>query len=262
MKVAKIPTMYSFLTLKHFLAIRGTRFLYFASLSYAYSFTTHTIQINKELVHLEKLRNEELQKRNQLEKEILISNLNYLRYQIQPHFLFNTLSFIYTQVMKCSQSASRSVMLLSDIMRYALHDHDDGKTALETEVQHIHNLIEIHQLRFNNSLYIEFEPENDYAFKYRRIVPMLLITFVENLFKYGDVNDPEHPATIKIDVLDDELHFHTFNKKKTSATNMISSGIGLVNVKKRLDLAYGNNKYQLLIDDKDEFYTVDLTLKL
>ena len=91
---------------------------------------------------------------------------------------------------------------------------------------------------------------------------MLLITFVENLFKYGDVNDPLHPAKIKVNFLEDELHFHTYNRKKTGVTNMISSGIGLANVKKRLALAYGNNKYQLLIDDKDEFYTVDLTLKL
>lgn len=129
MKRTNIPTVYAISSVKQYLALRLTRFVYFISVSYAYSFAAHTIQINKELVQLEKLRNEELQKRSLLEKEVLISNLNYLRYQIQPHFLFNTLSFIYTQVMKCSQSASRSVMLLSDIMRYALHDPDDGKTV-------------------------------------------------------------------------------------------------------------------------------------
>ncbi|MVT09792.1 sensor histidine kinase [Chitinophaga tropicalis] len=262
MATVHIATMYAISSMREFVILRLIRFIYFISISYGYTLAINAIHAERNMRRLEQARNEESQKRIQLEKEVLLSNLSYLRYQIQPHFLFNTLSFIYTQVFKCSKEASRSVMLLSDIMRYALHNPEDGKTSLEKEIQHIRNLIEIHQLRFNDRLYINFECDEDPAMKYMRILPMLLITFVENLFKYGEVNDPNHPAVIKINIHDDTMHFHTSNRKIPVSSAMISGSIGLANVKKRLDLEYGPTRYNLQINNLEEHYALDLTLKL
>jgi len=259
----EIPTLYTIQTIKSFILLRVFRFIYFISLSYGYYLALNTIAKERQLRKLDKLRIEESRRQASLEKEILSTELSYLRYQIHPHFLFNTLSFIYTQVRTVSATASKSVMLLSDIMRYALDNHDEeGKVELEREIQHIINLVEIHQLRFNNELYTEIKIGEPVEFKFRRIAPLLLITFVENAFKYGDLQDAAHPLQVNIYMNDGQLHFFIRNKKKVPFPSGISGGIGLANVKKRLNLMYNNDQYNLDIEEDSNLYTVTLNLNL
>lgn len=258
-----IPVMYTSKPFKVFVLLRIFRFVYFISLSYGYYLALATIRTERKLRKIDKVRIAETQKKTFLEKEILSTELSYLRYQIHPHFLFNTLSFIYTQVRSHSQTAAKSVMLLSDIMRYALDNHDDeGKVELEREIQHILNLIEIHQLRFNNELYTQIQISDAVGFKFRRIAPLLLITFVENAFKYGDLQDPAFPLMIRICMHDGHLQFFIQNKKKAPSATITSGGIGLANIKKRLSLMYSNDQYQLDIKDDSNLYTVNLNLNL
>ncbi len=257
-----IQTVYSVRNPKEFIIWRLFRFIYFISLSYAYYLAVNTIRTERRLRKMNEEKVEETKIKARLEKEILSTELDYLRYQIHPHFLFNTLSFIYTQVIDLSKDAAQSVMLLSDIMRYALHHNEGGKVELEQEVQHIRNLLDIHQLRFNHRLSIQLELNDTAQFKYRRIAPLMLITFVENALKYGELQEPENPLTIRIGFEDNQLYFYTRNKKKINQQQMVSGGVGLANIKRRLSLLYAPDDYSLDIEESAYFYIVNLKINL
>jgi LytS/YehU family sensor histidine kinase len=132
-----------------------------------------------------------------LEKALLATENAYLKSQINPHFLLNTLNFLYNSVSKLSEKIADSVMTLSDIMRYALTNADeDGKVKLESEIEHISNFIKLNQARFNQRLCIELLMEGDP--EGLRIIPLVLITLAENVFKYGDLLSESYPAKINI----------------------------------------------------------------
>jgi len=194
----------------------------------------------------------------QLEIEKIHANYNFLKAQINPHFLHNTLNFLYAKSLPFSPELSEGILTLSEIMRYALGENNikDGKAALKDEIEHMRNIIKIHQLRFENNLQVNFEVNG--IVNGAAIIPFVLITIVENAFKHGNVKSAEHPIEIKLIVEHNSLHFYCHNKKKTGPRER-STGIGLDNIKKRLDLAYGN-QYNLNIEDDTEFYTTQLTI--
>ncbi|GAA4310771.1 sensor histidine kinase [Compostibacter hankyongensis] len=265
MRSQKIETFYPIYKESSFVLIRIFRMCYFLTLSYAYWFATYTIKKERQIRKLEEIRSEEVKQRDKLEKDMLRSELDHLRYQINPHFLFNTLSFIYTQVYNCSSDAARSVLLLSDIMRYALDNKTrDGKVPVIKEIQHIRSLIEINQLRFGNRLQIFFEVKDEQLLQYRRIVPLVLITFVENAFKHGDLQDTRQPLVMKIALKDERLYFFSRNKKKIPPAPGTGTNIGLENVKKRMALIYGPEGFHLQLDNDPEtpFYQVELTINV
>ncbi len=143
-------------------------------------------------------------------------------------------------------------------MRYALSEGNakDGKAPLRDEIEHMRNVIKIQQLRFSNKLNVQFDVEG--VVNGATIIPFVLITLVENAFKHGDLKSDENPIIIKLDIDSKQLKFYCHNKKKTGAKEL-STGIGLDNIKKRLDLAYGND-YKFLIKNEAEFYTTELTI--
>ncbi|MDN5284292.1 MAG: yehU 6 [Mucilaginibacter sp.] len=255
-----LPNAWYTNSIKDFVVLRLFRFVYFMSVSYTYWLFNYKINTERNLLKLEKKRVAELERTALIEKEKLRSELNYLRLQLNPHFVFNTLSFIYTEVIKHSEKASKSVMLLSDIMRNAFKDPDpEGMIPLEDEIQQIQNLIEIHQLRYNKRMYINMETPDVENLKNVKIIPFILITFVENAFKYGTFLDQNHPFHIKIAVQDNSILFFMKNKKKETKTNIESNGVGLANVTKRLKIAYPE-QHSLDIIDEPLFYTIDLKI--
>lgn len=192
----------------------------------------------------------------QLEVEKSQANLNFLKAQINPHFLHNTLNFLYAKSLPYSTELSEGILTLSDIMRYALGPAaKDGKVALKDEIEHVRNVIKINQLRYSNNLNVGFDVNG--VVNGAMIVPFILITIVENAFKHGDLKSQEHPIQIRLDV-NNGLHFFCRNKKKAGPKE-ISTGIGLENIKKQLDLTYGRN-YSLDVKDEAEFYTTELTI--
>lgn len=195
----------------------------------------------------------------QLEKEKSEANLNFLKAQINPHFLHNTLNFLYAKSLPYSPELSEGILTLSDIMRYALSEGNarEGKAPLKDEVEHVRNVIKINQLRFDNKLNVNFEVTG--VVDGVMIISFVLITIVENAFKHGDLKKQEHPIDIKLNVDGDKIFFYCLNKKKTGPKEL-STGVGLENIKTRLDLAYGEN-YSLVIKDETEFYTVELTIE-
>lgn len=215
------------------------------------------------MAYLTYLRDEKKQRKileaqkMQLEVEKSQANLNFLKAQINPHFLHNTLNFLYAKSLPYSPELSEGILTLSDIMRYALGPAaKDGKVMLKDEIEHMRNVIKINQLRFSNNLHVNFDVNG--VVNGAAVIPFLLITLVENAFKHGDLKSPDNPITIKLDVNNDILHFYCRNKKKAGPKE-ISTGIGLDNIKKQLDLTYGRN-YVLHVADEAEFYTTELTI--
>ena len=222
------------------------------------------IGLNLLVAYLVYLRDEKKQRKIleaeklQLEIEKSHANFNFLKAQINPHFLHNTLNFLYAKSLPYSPELSEGILTLSDIMRYALNEANikDGKAALKDEIEHLRNVIKIHQLRFSNNLQVNFEVAG--VINGTTIIPFVLITIVENAFKHGDLKNAEHPIDIKLTVGQNSILFYCRNKKKTGPKEL-STGIGLDNIKKRLDLAYGN-QYTLNIKDESAFYTTQLII--
>ena len=193
----------------------------------------------------------------QLEVEKSQANFNFLKAQINPHFLHNTLNFLYAKSLPYSSELSEGILTLSEIMRYALGPAaKDGKVLLKDEIEHVRNVIKINQLRFSNNLSVQFDVSG--VLNGAKIVPFVLITLVENAFKHGDLKSADAPIAIKLSIGDGIMRFNCRNKKKAGPKEL-STGIGLDNIKKQLDLTYGKD-YLLNIKDEAEFYTTELTI--
>jgi two-component system, LytTR family, sensor kinase len=226
-------------------------FIFVTAFAYALAYITYLRDSRKR----EKILEEQ---KLQLEIEKSQANFNFLKAQINPHFLHNTLNFLYAKSLPYSEELSEGILTLSDIMRYALSEGNakDGKAPLKDEIEHVRNVIKINQLRFSNNLRVDFQVEG--VVNGAQIIPFVLITLVENAFKHGDLKSMEDPISIRLTVSANSLHFTSRNKKK-SGPKELSTGIGLDNIRKRLDLAYGKNYSFRVIEDAD-FYTTDLTI--
>lgn len=244
---------------KLFLAQSVWRVGYYSLLSLGYFFAINFIKIEKKRRKLSDLKSQRLILLRDMERELMLAELNNLKSQINPHFLYNSLNFFYSQIYPLSEKTADGILLLSNIMRYALKEGEvNGKVMLEDEVEHLYSYILMNQLRFDNQLQIKFEVKG--VVKYRMIIPLILITFVENCFKYGDLHSPEHQVVIRLEISDDQLLFFTFNKKQ-HGLKPPSSGIGLANIKRRLDLSYGD-QYSLELTNDPDFYTSKLIINL
>jgi len=200
--------------------------------------------------------NERIQR--DLENQRLSAELAFLKSQINPHFLFNSLNSIYSLAYQRSETTPEAILKLAEIMRYMLYDCNDNKVDLVKELQYLQNYIDLQKIRFANKAYIDFKVEG--KVDTQQIVPLLLVAFVENAFKHGVANNPLTPIRLLIDVEESHLHFYIQNKKHTNNRDE-SGGIGLNNVKRRLDLLY-KGKYNLDIRDEADTYTVELSLVL
>ena len=193
-----------------------------------------------------------------LENQRLTAELSFLKSQINPHFLFNSLNSIYSLAYQKSDTTPEAILKLSEIMRYMLYECNDHKVELTKELQYLQNYIDLQKIRFGNKAFINFEVNGEV--NNQHIVPLLLISFIENAFKHGVANDPLSPILLKINLSDGHLYFFVQNKKH-SHNRDASGGIGLINVKRRLDLLYAG-KYNLEIRDEADTYTAQLSLVL
>lgn len=209
------------------------------------------------------LINKEREKTN-LEKERLQLEYAYLKSQINPHFLYNVLNWFYAKSLGASEQLSNGILYLADIMGYIIkHEKDqdeEGKISLSKEINQIQNIIEINQLRFDNKLNIHFRKDGD--FENIKIIPFVLITLVENAFKHGKLSGNGEPIEI---ILTHSIHNHSIvlfvKNQKADYLNEYSTGIGLDNIRKRLDLVYGKC-YCLSINEDTHNYAVTLSINL
>jgi two-component system LytT family sensor kinase len=200
--------------------------------------------------------NERIQRN--LETQRLSAELAFLKSQINPHFLFNSLNSIYSLAYQRSETTPDAILKLSEIMRYMLYECNDNKVDLAKELQYLQNYIDLQKIRFGENAYIDFKVGGDV--ENQQIVPLLLIAFIENAFKHGVANDPQTPICLLIEIKASQLHFYIQNKKHSNNRDS-SGGIGLNNVKRRLNLLYPQ-KYKLTINDEAQTYTCELHLTL
>jgi len=193
-------------------------------------------------------------------KEKAEAELKYLRNQIQPHFLFNTLNNIYGLVLSDDkQAASDTIVAFSNLLSYMLYESNVAFVPLEKELHHLETYIELEKLRYRKRLTVNYDKEINQ--KETKIAPLLLIPLIENAFKHGPAKEKGASfISIALKVDSDKLTFIVENSyKKQKSTSSIRSGIGLENVKKRLELLY-SGRHSLAIDDMDSTFSVSLTL--
>ena len=188
------------------------------------------------------------------------SEIDLLKSQVNPHFLMNTLNNLYSLVYQGSKNAEDAILKLSDLMRYMLYDTKAEYVSLEKEIKYLHSFIELQLLRFTHKDFIEFEIKGDPSGKL--IAPMLLVPFVENAFKHGNKNLQGLGIKINMIIEENRLAFNVTNMKASKSADKINeSGIGLSNIKKRLEFQYAG-KHELKINDGPELFEARLTIDL
>ncbi len=200
------------------------------------------------------------QKTLTLQKEKLEAELNQLRNQVHPHFLFNTLNNLYSLIIKKSDLAETAVLKLSGLMRYMLYEANVTEVLLSKEIEYLKNFVDLERLRFDSRTDISFSTEID---KDYHISPFLLIPFVENAFKHGTGSNNNSWIVIGIHVKNKNLIMQVENAKQIEKNQKANfeGGIGFDNVKKRLELLYPNS-HSLHTEDNGMSYEVILKLNL
>ena len=195
------------------------------------------------------------------ENEHLKTELTFLRSQVSPHFMFNVLNNMVALARKKSDLLEPSLIKLSSLLRYMLYETDEEKVLLEKEIEYLQSYIDLQIQRFGSKVKVNVSLQ-DFDSSYF-IEPMLLIPFVENAFKHGTGLIQNAEITIKLKARNNVLEFMVVNQFDSSAQEIKdkTSGIGLQNVKRRLNLLY-KNQHTLSICDKDNKYIVSLQLNL
>ncbi len=185
------------------------------------------------------------------------AELSFLKAQINPHFLFNTLNNIYALSVTNSEHTSESIMKLSNIMRYVTDDVTENFVSLQSEVDCIHDYIDLQKLRLGNKTRLDFTSTGD--FSHKKIAPLVLMTFIENVFKYGISNHKTSVIIIRVTAEGGKLRLFCqntiFDKDKPSTRK----GIGITNTKQRLQLIYPD-RHKLDVKAKDNLFTVNLEI--
>ncbi len=208
------------------------------------------------------------EKKQRLEKENIALELDFLKSQINPHFLFNTLNSVYSRTVDVSEEASELVLKLADLMRYSLYRTREEKVLLADELKYIENYIDLERFRYHEALDISFDIDG--SIQGYRIAPLLLIPLVENAFKHGTGKKEDEKPFVRISAVieDDTLFFSVENslsdriKNSTLPDKVVrDGGLGIETLKRRLDLLYPSS-YHLTIEAFDDRYEVMLQISL
>jgi len=182
--------------------------------------------------------------------------LKYLKMQIHPHFLFNTLNTMYGLALKKAEQTPDMILKLSNLLDYLLYETEKPLVPISEEIEHIKDYIALEKMRFNDTLHVTMDVK--LASENRTIAPMLLLPFVENSFKHGSIKNGVLEIYIEIKATLEVVHFKI--KNSNSHPTAAQGGIGLENIKKRLELLYPD-KHKLAIATNDDDFVVNLELK-
>ncbi|MEA5457985.1 histidine kinase [Arcicella sp. LKC2W] len=205
---------------------------------------------------------EEREKNAILAKEKAQAEMAFLRSQINPHFMFNTLNMIYSKVRAASKEAGDIVIEFADMMRYATSTKlQENEVDLRGELDFVQQYLSLHKQRNQQNAHIDYDEEG--YFSSHRVVPMVLITLVENGIKHGLIDDPNFPLKIRASLIDDVFVFIVHNLKNGHSDQIMdkgNTGIGIKNIIKRLDAVYKSDCYSLDSEDGEEDYIVTFTV--
>lgn len=203
-------------------------------------------------------KDKELQLKLEFQKKLTEMELQLLKSQLNPHFYFNTLNNLYGLSMIAPVKAPEAILKLSDIMEYVIYDCRSEKVTLENELKFIRSYVDLERLRYDREEAIQLDVVTDH--QSYEISPLLLIQFIENAFKHGmEQGSPDRFLNIRIEVADGVLHY--FSENSVVARPRETGGVGLENVRKRLDMLY-HDKHTLTLIPSDERYIVNLEVHL
>lgn len=201
----------------------------------------------------EVFRREKDQATRLLTQEKTQAELAFLKTQINPHFLYNTLNYLYAEAYAVSEPLAGAVLRLSDLMRYMLHEGPDGQVDLHKEVEYLENFLALHRLRFEDNFFVNFRRQGPVGGQ--RVAALLLIPFVENALKHGVVNRPDQPVDICLALpAPGRLRFEVRNRIGPHQRDA-TTGIGLANLRRRLALLYPGRHALHVQNDGTEHYT-------
>lgn len=203
----------------------------------------------------------QLQKRMaEVAKEKAEAELNFLKAQINPHFLFNSLNAVYFLIDKKNIQAREALHKFSEMLRYQLYECGDNRIPIEKEIGFLKDYVDLQQLRVNENTSIEFSCGKEV--QQFSIEPLLLIPFVENSFKHlSHFSNKQNEVQINLSRQNGSMHFSVYNTTEEKKEAQKSGGIGLVNVQKRLELLYPG-KHKLEVKERDGWFGVELNLSL
>ena len=193
------------------------------------------------------------------EKAKADAELSYLKAQINPHFLFNTLNSIYALAIVKSDRTANAVVKLSGMMRYVLSDMGADYVPLDKEISYIADYIELQKIRVEGSVKLQYEIVGSQTGK--KIAPLILMPFIENAFKYGVNSEEDARISIAIAIGENELYMRVENNKVKAMEGVEKTGVGLDNTRSRLSILYPN-KHTLQIDDDEQTFLVLLKIDL
>ncbi len=221
-------------------------FLFLVNLGFAFTFF-----INKKQIH-------DLNYQLDKEKFLMLKDFIFLKNQLNSHTTYNFLNYCYSLIQNKSINGAKSIELFSDMLRYTSSIKSEQKVDLESELTYISNYIELKTL-LSSSMHIDFsctgKPKN------HKIIPRILITYIENAIKHGITNNPLEPVIIKLDITKNILKLFVKNRAKKDIKNIRNSGTGIQYVMNLLKLLY-SNRFELNIDTNNSIYEVNLKLIL
>ena len=194
-----------------------------------------------------------------LQKEKINAELSSLKSQINPHFLFNTLNSIYALAVKGDEKTADAVINLAGLMRYMIKEAHGDRISLQKELDYLTNYVELQKSRLRETAVVSLNIKGQAGTL--EIAPLILITFVENAFKYGINPDMESRISIDIGIHDGILDLSVFNTKVVISSLDLSTGIGLDNTRSRLEKLY-YKRHRLEINDEKDYYTIFLSIQL
>lgn len=239
-------------------AYRAVYFILFAT---GYYYILNYFKERKRAEEKEKERLMVIIENQRIYADLIKSQHAHLKAQINPHFLFNTLNFIYTNTRKTAPEAAEAIMALSEIMRYSIEEvKDHAQSALVEELEQVENLIKLHQIKANHGLNIALKYDEE-ELERIQIIPLLVMTLAENMFKHGELGQKDCPATIELSFSEGVLNIVTRNRVSLHQAHT-SHHIGLSNVRKRLKSAYGKNARLDTFVTEDQYFHAQLVIEL
>lgn len=235
---------------------RGSFFLLFST---GYYFLKRFIKEKTEKSRIEKQRFQMLLDKEKMEKELAMSKNAFMKAQINPHLLFNTFEFVHQKLSAHSPDDAKVMLYLSDMMRFAANtQHNEGFVNLSEEISQCENLIALHHIT-QGAIYIELAsaPDLDEI----KLIPLVLLTILENMFKHGNLNDVENKATIAVYTFDGKLRIESRNLPRLIKSK-VGFGSGMDNISNRLKYAYHQNAEMTAGIDEEGFYTLNISISL
>jgi hypothetical protein len=196
--------------------------------------------------------------RRETQQATTTAELTFLRSQLNPHFLFNTINDIYALVYQKADAAPGALLKLAELLRYMLHEAHHDQVLLRRELAYLDGLIELQRLGTKGKLHLDYQVRG--ALDGQLVAPLLLVPFVENTFKHGVLTDAARPVSLQLELTATTLLFRLDNKKQTQQKDQVG-GIGLANVRRRLALLYPARHTLTVVDTATDFQvTLHLTL--